>query len=128
MGADQRARVAACKPAIPRSDECFVPSGQVEEDQYGVMVARGTAKRVEWVSEPNYRFKLSEFKDPLRGWLKDIDPIRPIQYQQDMLKLLDGDLQVLLGYVRCSIAADVPVGYQRVETGLERPMGHFRSQ
>ncbi|XXQ38189.1 methionine--tRNA ligase [Plasmodiophora brassicae] len=76
-----------------RSDECFVPSGQVEEDQYGVMVARGTTKRVEWVSEPNYRFKLSEFKDPLRGWLKDIDPIRPIQYQQDMLKLLDGDLQ-----------------------------------
>ncbi|KAF9581107.1 methionyl-tRNA synthetase [Lunasporangiospora selenospora] len=56
------------------SDEAFYASTQVEEktdektgEKYHVSIETG--KAVEWTTEENYKFKLSEFTEPLLNWL-----------------------------------------------------------
>ncbi|KAL0084661.1 tRNA synthetases class I (M)-domain-containing protein [Phycomyces blakesleeanus] len=58
------------------SDEAFYASNQVhevEDSKTGekTMVAIESGQRVEWTTEENYKFKLSEFQDKLLTWIDE---------------------------------------------------------
>jgi methionyl-tRNA synthetase len=82
------------------ADETFVPELQVRKDpQNGRTFTTDTNQPVEWVSEKNYLFKLSAFKEQLRHWLeKNPDIILPNERQQQLLSIsgiLGDDKQTL---------------------------------
>src|SRR5690606_15180879 len=56
-------------------DECFVPESQLEktyiEGNPNPIYKTSSGHVVEWVSEENYKFKLSHFAQPLLKWLKE---------------------------------------------------------
>ncbi|KAK0552932.1 methionyl-tRNA synthetase [Tilletia horrida] len=61
------------------SDEAFYTEQQVQEIQDAntgekYMVAIETGQRVEWSSEENYKFRLSQFRDSLISWLSTPQP------------------------------------------------------
>ncbi|KAI1285903.1 Methionine--tRNA ligase, mitochondrial [Halotydeus destructor] len=56
------------------SDETFVPTSQIEEVERNgtkVKVSSESGNPVEWVSEENYMFKLSELTEKLSRWLNE---------------------------------------------------------
>ncbi|GAA5829517.1 hypothetical protein JCM11251_000186 [Rhodosporidiobolus azoricus] len=65
------------------SDEAYVPENQVGEvidpksgEKY--MASTETGTRVEWMEEQNYKFRLSEFREPLLKWLQSSpNPVQP---------------------------------------------------
>eukprot|EP00474_Spongospora_subterranea_P000476 CRZ00934.1 hypothetical protein [Spongospora subterranea] len=78
-----------------RSDECFLAPNQVVDGPNGP-VTRDSGASVEWLSEPNYKFKLSLFANRLRTWLQqDPCPIYPVKYKTELLQFLDQGLQDL---------------------------------
>ena len=75
------------------SDEAFLTPSQVIErvDEKTGSVTRVSAEsgnKVEWVTEENYKFKLSAFQDQLIRWVEEKNPIIPRQRQQDVLNIL----------------------------------------
>ncbi|RKP23310.1 tRNA synthetases class I (M)-domain-containing protein [Syncephalis pseudoplumigaleata] len=58
------------------SDEAFYLPAQVKQTQdpatgETITVAIESGQRVEWITEENYKFRLSAFREPLRRWLQD---------------------------------------------------------
>lgn len=58
------------------SDEAFLTDDQIKEvkdPKSGQMikVSIESGHKVEWVVEENYKFKLSQFKEPLLKWLRE---------------------------------------------------------
>ncbi|KAG9053155.1 methionyl-tRNA synthetase [Serendipita sp. 407] len=75
------------------SDEAFYPSSQVEEvidPTTGVKSHRSkeTGKEVVWTDEENYKFRLSEFRLPLKQWIEKSGPIYPRQRQEEVINYL----------------------------------------
>ena len=63
---------------------------QVEDDGADGKVLRGTSKRLEFVSEPNYKFRLSRFREALHEHLKaNPDFIQPSHLHEVVLQDLD---------------------------------------
>jgi methionyl-tRNA synthetase len=54
-----------------------------------------TGKRVEWTSETNYHFRLSEFRERLLERYKTEIDIRPQEYRSDIIKSVESGLQDL---------------------------------
>ena len=74
------------------SEETFVTENMVES-RLGKMVLKENGKSVEWMSEPNYKFKLSAFRQPLLDWLhSNPQVIRPDHQYAAALKQLDRPL------------------------------------
>ncbi|XP_023349424.1 methionine--tRNA ligase, mitochondrial isoform X2 [Eurytemora carolleeae] len=78
-------------------DEAFLTSTQVEERD-GVHYSLESGHRVEWASEENWCFRLSDQKEKILKWLKDCQPIQPAQFQGQVSAWLEdekfGDLSV----------------------------------
>ncbi|KAI8814578.1 tRNA synthetases class I (M)-domain-containing protein [Cladochytrium replicatum] len=78
------------------SDETFYPATQVEEiahvDLGRIMViSNETGNRVEWSSELNYKFRLSEMRGKLLEWLKaDPNVVLPRTRYSDVLSAVEG--------------------------------------
>ena len=83
------------------SDETFYPEGQVQlivDPPTGrkIMVSVETGKEVEWSSERNYRFRLSEFKDKLlEFYAKNPDFIVPKTRMDDVIREVSAGLEDL---------------------------------
>ncbi|KAJ2295029.1 methionyl-tRNA synthetase, partial [Coemansia sp. RSA 2702] len=75
------------------SDEAFYTNTQVEErvdpaSGTRSMVAIESGQPVEWVSETNYKFRLSQFGDQLRQWIADNPVIYPEIRRNEVLEWL----------------------------------------
>lgn len=83
------------------SDEAFYTSTQVEErldpaTGKSTMVAIESGQPVEWISETNYKFKLSAFKDQLIQWIEsNPDVIYPEIRRNEVLGWLQSGLEDL---------------------------------
>lgn len=53
------------------SDECFYAETQIERTEDGTIIATETGNEVVWQEEDNWKFRLGDYKDQLREWLKD---------------------------------------------------------
>ncbi|XP_074071493.1 methionine--tRNA ligase, mitochondrial [Macrotis lagotis] len=79
------------------SDECFLPEAKVtwRPGPGGERrpVALDSGHPVCWTAEQNYIFRLSQFREPLRRWLRD-DPraICPDPFRRTVLQWLEEDL------------------------------------
>ncbi|KAK2498515.1 hypothetical protein MC885_019907 [Smutsia gigantea] len=79
------------------SEECFLPEAKVawqpgpSGDSCPVSLESGHP--VSWTKEENYIFRLSQFREPLRRWLRD-DPqaITPEPFQRAVLQWLEEEL------------------------------------
>ncbi|CAG2158891.1 unnamed protein product, partial [Oppiella nova] len=59
------------------SDETFVTELQVITNADNVKVSAESGNPVEWSSEDNYIFKLSQFKDQILDWINSGDTVKP---------------------------------------------------
>lgn len=96
------------------SDETFYSASQVVPVQEGqkLMKSKETGSLVEWSSEDNYKFKLSEFQQPLLDWLEaNPDAILPHSRRDKLiaeLKLGLEDLSVSRPRTRLHWGIPVP--------------------
>ncbi|XP_069851835.1 methionine--tRNA ligase, mitochondrial [Dipodomys merriami] len=79
------------------SDECFLPEAKVTR-QPGpsgepVPVSVESGHPVSWTKEENYIFRLSQFREPLRQWLRgDPHAIAPEPFRRAVLQWLEEEL------------------------------------
>ncbi|KAJ1550533.1 methionyl-tRNA synthetase, partial [Nowakowskiella sp. JEL0078] len=74
------------------SDETFYPVKQVIEVD-GNMISKETGKKVEWTSEENYKFRLSNMRVPLLNWIKsNPDVILPKSRYDEIVSTLEGEI------------------------------------
>jgi methionyl-tRNA synthetase len=79
-----------------RSDEAFYPENQIvyTDGPAGREPRAPSGHAVEWVSEPNYKFRLSAFAAPLRAWLtENPDAVQPAARLNEVLAFLDSGLE-----------------------------------
>ncbi|KAJ1719921.1 methionyl-tRNA synthetase [Coemansia erecta] len=83
------------------SDEAFYTESQIEErldEKTGIhrKVAIESGQPVEWVSEVNYKFKLTEFRDRLVDWIENNpDAVYPVIRRNEVLGWLQSGLEDL---------------------------------
>ena len=70
------------------SDETFYAVDETKLNNLGQRIAIETGNTVEWISEMNYRFKLSKYIPKVREWLSR-DPILPKSRSNDLNSFLD---------------------------------------
>ena len=81
------------------SDEQFLTKHQVQD----ITLENGETKKissesghyVEWVTETNYMFKLSELKNDLLYWIKDSERVKPAVFHQLLERYINEDLHDL---------------------------------
>jgi methionyl-tRNA synthetase len=97
------------------ADECFVPESQlvqVQGEEGAWTTEAGHA--VEWVSETNYKFRLSQFSERLEAWVRqEPGPVQPPNMRAYVLSLLASeeamsDISVSRPKQRLSWSVDVP--------------------
>lgn len=81
------------------SDEAFYTASQVEEVFDATTGTRShrskeTGKEVVWTDEENYKFRLSEFRLPLKKWIESTSAIVPRQRQDEILDYLSDEASV----------------------------------
>ncbi|KAI8099181.1 tRNA synthetases class I (M)-domain-containing protein [Halteromyces radiatus] len=84
------------------SDEAFYPDNQVHKitDEQGndMMVSTESGQRVEWTMEENYKFKLSDFEQPLLDWIEqNPQVIVPANRKKEVISWIQaglGDLSI----------------------------------
>ncbi|GAC93163.1 methionyl-tRNA synthetase [Pseudozyma hubeiensis SY62] len=82
------------------SDEAFYPESQtksvVDKDGNEVRQSIETGAKVEWSQEVNYKFRLSEFQQPLLDWLRaNPKSIQPRQKWEEVVAEVEGGLMDL---------------------------------
>lgn len=70
------------------SDETFYSEDETKLNISGQRISIETGNSVEWISEMNYRFKLSKYIPKVRDWLAS-DPILPKSRSNDLNSFLD---------------------------------------
>ncbi|XP_067614376.1 methionine--tRNA ligase, mitochondrial-like [Eurosta solidaginis] len=71
------------------SDETFLTESQLRLDtQSGARLSLDSGRPVEWTGETNYMFRLSQFQDDVRYWMKQGGPIRPAKFEKILLDML----------------------------------------
>ena len=65
-------------------EEAFVPDGSVEERE-GITVSSETGQRLEWASEVNWMFRLSQHQEGLFRWHRDLCPVNPSLFRPQVL-------------------------------------------
>ncbi|XP_067616726.1 methionine--tRNA ligase, mitochondrial [Eurosta solidaginis] len=75
------------------SDETFLTESQLRLDtQTGARLSLDSGHPVEWTEETNYMFRLSQFQDDVRYWVKQGDHIRPAKFEKILLDMLSEPL------------------------------------
>lgn len=78
------------------SDETFLTESQLTEvvrDDQKVLVSQESGHPVEWTEEENFMFKLSNFKDDLKYWLKQNDGVvKPHKFHKILFDSLSDDI------------------------------------
>lgn len=81
------------------SDETFLTEAQVHEitlpSSEKRLVSAESGHPVEWNTENNYMFKLSQFQSDLQYWLKDDKRVQPKRFHQQLQRWVNEDLQDL---------------------------------
>ncbi|RIA86016.1 tRNA synthetases class I (M)-domain-containing protein [Glomus cerebriforme] len=99
------------------SDEAFYNTSQVQEIQNPdseekSMIAIESGQSVEWTTEENYKFRLSEFQDKLKNWLhENPQVIMPFNKFNEVKAWVDGglaDLSISRPHSRLDWGVDVP--------------------
>ncbi|XP_067614058.1 methionine--tRNA ligase, mitochondrial-like, partial [Eurosta solidaginis] len=71
------------------SDETFLTESQLRLDtQTGASLSLDSGHPVEWTGEKNYMFRLSQFQDDVRYWVKKGGPRHPAKYEKILLDML----------------------------------------
>lgn len=70
------------------SDETFYSENETKLNNLGQRIASETGNAVEWISEMNYRFKLSKYIPKVREWLTS-NQILPKSRSNDLNSFLD---------------------------------------
>ncbi|XP_034487769.1 methionine--tRNA ligase, mitochondrial isoform X2 [Drosophila innubila] len=75
------------------SDETFLTDSQLRVDeQSGTRYSLESGHPVEWTEETNYMFRLSQFQDDVRHWVKQEARIRPAKFEKILLDTLSEPL------------------------------------
>lgn len=97
------------------SDESFLTESQVKELKLPngqlIKVSSESNNPVEWSTEINYKFKLSQYQSDLLYWLQDEDRIKPKRFLLDLRKMLSNeqiDLSITRPKDRVSWGIQVP--------------------
>ena len=76
-----------------KSDEAFLKSREeVVEKEGKTYRLEHPQQEVEWVSEPNYMFRMSAFEGPLLDWILATNPIHPATRQAQVIKEIQAGL------------------------------------
>ena len=62
-------------------EEAFVPDGSVDQREGGQTVSAETGQPLEWASEVNWMFRLSQYQEPLLRWHRDLSPVAPALFR-----------------------------------------------
>ncbi|EDW97601.1 methionine--tRNA ligase, mitochondrial isoform X1 [Drosophila yakuba] len=75
------------------SDETFLTDSQLRLDEAsGTRYSLESGHPVEWTEETNYMFRLSQFQDDVRHWVKQEARIRPAKFEKILLDTLSEPL------------------------------------
>ncbi|EDX12973.1 GD20436 [Drosophila simulans] len=75
------------------SDETFLTDSQLRLDEAtGTRYSLESGHPVEWTEETNYMFRLSQFQDDVRHWVKTEARIRPAKFEKILLDTLSEPL------------------------------------
>ncbi|EDW81670.1 uncharacterized protein Dwil_GK10894 [Drosophila willistoni] len=75
------------------SDEVFLTDSQLRLDEAsGMRYSLESGHPVEWTEETNYMFRLSQFQDDVRHWVKQEARIRPAKFEKILLDTLSEPL------------------------------------
>ncbi|BFF90563.1 methionine--tRNA ligase mitochondrial [Drosophila madeirensis] len=75
------------------SDEVFLTDSQLRLDEAsGTRYSLESGHPVEWTEETNYMFRLSQFQDDVRHWVKQEARIRPAKFEKILLDTLSEPL------------------------------------
>nr|XP_036674388.1 methionine--tRNA ligase, mitochondrial [Drosophila suzukii] len=75
------------------SDETFLTDSQLRLDEStGSRYSLESGHPVEWTEETNYMFRLSQFQDDVRHWVKQEAHIRPAKFEKILLDTLSEPL------------------------------------
>ncbi|XP_068228435.1 methionine--tRNA ligase, mitochondrial [Palaemon carinicauda] len=80
------------------SDEAYLTDTQVKEvinSGAKQFISIESGHPVEWNSEENYMFRLSDFQDDLKYWLKSDDRVQPKRFLEELRIWLEDDLRDL---------------------------------
>ncbi|KAI8333174.1 tRNA synthetases class I (M)-domain-containing protein [Chlamydoabsidia padenii] len=97
------------------SDEAFYPDNQVHQvtdDQGQIsMVSIETGQKVEWMTEENYKFKLSAFEQPLLDWIsQNPQAIVPANRKNEVISWIQAGLSDLsISRLRSRLDWGIPV-------------------
>ena len=79
------------------SDEVFLPDNQVSTLEDGTATCMESGKSLRWVSEENWKFRLSAYEDRLLEWLEpkngDTSPVRPPERVNEVKRLISEGLR-----------------------------------
>ena len=76
------------------TDEAFYTQSQVQTNSEGITTAIETGSAVEWTSEENYCFRLSQFRDKLLKYYQDFPTtIVPRKYHTEVVSALERGLE-----------------------------------
>lgn len=77
-----------------KSDEAFLTDRQVGPGPAGGHVSLESGHSVEWLSEPNWLFRLSALRGPILEWLQRCpDVVQPASRRQEVLALLQAEAE-----------------------------------
>ncbi|XP_015594864.1 methionine--tRNA ligase, mitochondrial isoform X2 [Cephus cinctus] len=75
------------------SDEAFLTDLDLTEKKTAsgeiIKVSNESGHPVEWTEENNYKFRLSNFQDDLKHWLKDEKAVQPSKYHKILLSWIE---------------------------------------
>jgi methionyl-tRNA synthetase len=96
------------------SDEVFLPDNQVVTLNDGTTTSVESGKILRWVSEENWKFKLSKYEDRLLQWLEPINgqesPLKPPERVNEVKEMILGGLRdISVSRLREKVPWAIPV-------------------
>ena len=77
-------------------------TGFIDKDGQQVRVNMESRQPVEWVTEENYKFRLSAFEEPLKQWLQqDPSPVCPDFRKQECIALIQAGAALSFSIPQC---------------------------
>ncbi|XP_052867001.1 methionine--tRNA ligase, mitochondrial [Anopheles cruzii] len=74
-------------------DETFLTDSQLKENERGEKCSVESGHPVEWTEEQNYMFRLSQYQDEVRYWVKGLkERVQPEKFQRILLDYLEDPL------------------------------------
>lgn len=96
------------------SDECLYSNEEIHTNSDSVIVSKETGSIVEYYTETNTFFKLSEFQEPLLKWF-ETNPIYPTNRVNEVKQIVKNGLQDL-SVSRANVSWGIPVPGDETQT------------